>query len=83
MNDTSPEIERTVRELMMKRPGVDRMKMAADMFEAARTMVMASFSYGLTDVEVKDQLCARFYRGEVDVEAFSLALRRNRPQSDR
>lgn len=78
MDDTSPEIKRIVLELMMKRTGVERMKMAAGMFDAARTIAMASFSSQLTDIEVKDQLCARFYRGEVDVDAFSLALRRNR-----
>jgi hypothetical protein len=80
MNDTSPEIERTVRELMMKRSGVERMKMAAEMYDAARAIVISSFSPEVTDIEVRDQLCERFYRGEVDVDAFSRALRRNRLQ---
>ena len=79
MNDTSPEIERKVRELMMKRSGVERVKMASDMFDAARAIIISSFSPDLADIEVKEQLCQRFYRGEVDVDAFSLALRRNRP----
>jgi hypothetical protein len=80
MNDTSPEIERIVRELMMKRSGVERIKIAAAMFDAARTMVLASFPPELAEIEVKDRLCRRFYYGEVDIDAFSLALRRNRRQ---
>ena len=76
MNDTSLEIERTVHELMSKRSGVERMKMAAQMFDAARTLVIASIPPGISDVELKEKLCERFYRGEVDVAAFSLALRR-------
>ena len=76
MNDTSLEIERTVHELMSKRSGVERMKMAAQMFDAARALVIASIPPGISDVELKEKLCERFYRGEVDVAAFSLALRR-------
>jgi hypothetical protein len=75
MNDTSPEVERMVRELMSRRSGVERMRMAAQMFDAARSIVMASFSPRLSADEVKDLLCQRFYRGEVDAVAFSQALR--------
>ena len=78
MNDTSPQIERMVRELMMNRSGAERIKMASDMFDAARTLAMASFSPKLADIEVRAHLCERFYRGDVDVDAFSIALRRNR-----
>jgi len=75
MNDTTPEIERMVRELMSMRTGLDRMKMAAQMFDAARTLVVSSFPSGLSSFEVKDRLCDRFYRGEVNTAAFSSALR--------
>ncbi len=75
MNDTSPEIERMVRELMSRHSGAERMRMAAQMFDAARSLVLASFSPGLSDIEVKELLCERFYRGEVDTAAFSRALR--------
>jgi hypothetical protein len=80
MNDTLPEIERTFRELMMRRSGVERMEMAARMFEAARTIVISSLPSGLPDLEVKVRLCERFYRTEVDVRAFSQALRHNCPK---
>jgi hypothetical protein len=82
MNDTSPEIERMVRELMSRRSGAERMRMAAQMFEAARSMVIASLSPMLSDIEVKHLLCERFYHGEVDGVAFSQALRL-RQQPDR
>lgn len=75
MNDTSPEIERIVRELMSRRSGAERMRMAAQMFDAARSMVMASFSPMLSDIEVKSLLCEKFYHGEVDAAAFGRALR--------
>ena len=66
----------------MKRSGVERMKMAAEMFDAARTMVVASFPPDLAEIEVKDRLCQRFYASEVDTSAFSLALRRNQLQKN-
>jgi hypothetical protein len=75
MNDTTPEIEQMVRDLMSRRSGAERMRMAAQMFEAARSMVMASFPPMLPEVEVKTLLCERFYHGEVDTVAFSRALR--------
>jgi hypothetical protein len=59
MKDTSPEIERMIRELMSQRSGAERMRMAAQMFDAARSLVMASFSSGLSDSEVPHQLCER------------------------
>lgn len=76
VNDTSPEMERRVRELMMNRSGDERLKMASDMFNAARTLVMASLSSQFSELEARVQLCERFYGGEVDVKAFSSALRR-------
>ena len=75
MNDTSPEIERIVRELMTSRSGVERMKMAAGMFDAARAIVIASLSPDLDDIGVRERLCERFYSREADVSAFSFAMR--------
>ena len=76
MNDTKSEIDRKVRELIMSLSGAQRMKIASEMFATARTLVMASFSPGLGTVEAKVRLCERFYSGEVDLDAFSAALRR-------
>ena len=77
MNDTSAEMERKVRELLMQRPGVDRLQMTSDMFDAARTLVMAAFPPGLTEGQVRNMLCQRFYDGEVDVNGFARAVENN------
>ena len=58
----------------MNRSGAERMRMASNMFDAARTLVMASFAPGVDAIGARVQLCERFYGGEVDVEAFSAAL---------
>jgi hypothetical protein len=74
MNDTPPDIQRKIRELTLKRSGAERVKMASDMFEAARTLVIASFAPGLGSLELKMKLCERFYGTEIDLGAFSAAL---------
>jgi len=74
MNDTAPDIQRKFHELTMNRSGAERMKMASDMFDAARTLVIASFAPGLSIMELKLQLCERFYGTEIDLGAFSAAL---------
>ncbi len=70
MNDTSPEIAKLVREMMLARSGEERMLMGSQMFEVARTMILASFPPGLSDIETKRRLCERLYGDEVDVEGF-------------
>jgi hypothetical protein len=42
VNDTVPGIERIFRELLMRRSGEERLRMGAEMFEAARAIVLAS-----------------------------------------
>jgi len=76
VNDTTPEIDQKVRELIMRLSGAQRMKMASDMFATARSLVLASFSRDLSATEAKVHLCERLYSGEVDLEAFSAVLRR-------
>jgi hypothetical protein len=60
---------------MMSRSGVERMKMAAGMFDAARALVIASVPADLDDLAVRERLCERFYGREVDTSAFSSAMR--------
>lgn len=40
--DTSPEAEAIYQELLMKRSGGERVRMACDMFQAARRLILAS-----------------------------------------
>ncbi len=61
MNDTQPEIERLVREKIMARSGEERFVMGAQMFEAARAMICASFPPGLSADETRRRLYERLY----------------------
>ncbi len=61
MNDTSPEVMRMVREKIMARSGEERFLMGAQMFDAAREMILASFPATLSGVEVRQRLFERLY----------------------
>ena len=61
MTDTSPEVARLVREQLMARSGAERFAMGALMFDAARTMMLASFPPGLSELEIRRRLFARLY----------------------
>ncbi|HLA10616.1 MAG TPA: hypothetical protein VJ023_08465 [Pyrinomonadaceae bacterium] len=70
MSDTSPEIAHLLREKLLARSGAERVLMGSRMFDVARAMVLASFPPGLSQAEIKRQLCQRLYGNEVDVDAF-------------
>ncbi len=61
MNDTSPEIAELVRQKLMARSGSERFVMGTRMFDAARTVVLASLSPELSPTELKRQLFQRLY----------------------
>ncbi len=61
MNDTSPEIEKRVREMIMARSGAERLMMGSSMFDAARRVVLASLPKNLPDAELKRRLFERIY----------------------
>ncbi len=61
MTDTSPEIAELVRQKLMARSGSERFVMGARMFDAARTIVLASLPAGLAPDELKRQLFQRVY----------------------
>lgn len=65
MNDTPPEIERLVRERVLARSGAERVRMGAEMFEAARRIILASFPPGLSEDEVRRRLFERVYAEEL------------------
>jgi hypothetical protein len=64
VTDTAPEAERIQWELIMARTPAERFMMGALMFDAARTMVLASFPSGLSPNEVRRRLFDRFYGDE-------------------
>ena len=61
MTDTPPEIAEMVRARLMARSGAERFRMGAEMFEAARRMVLASLPAHLTETERKHRLFERLY----------------------
>jgi len=61
MNDTSPEIERRFRQMIMARSGAERLIMGASMFDAARAIVLASLPKDLSEDELKRRLFERIY----------------------
>jgi hypothetical protein len=44
--------------------------MGSQMFDDARTIVLASFPDGLSELEIKRRLCRRLYGDEVNVDGF-------------
>lgn len=67
---TTPNIAAIVRERLLARSGAERVLMGSQMFDVARTIALASFPPGLSEIETKRRLCERFYGNEVNVEAF-------------
>jgi hypothetical protein len=65
VTDTSPEIERMVRNKIMARSGEERFIMGAEMFESAREMVKASLPRGLSETEQRRLLFKRIYGKEM------------------
>ena len=61
MNDTQPEVENLMREMLMARSGEERLLMGAAMFEAARDMIIASLPEDLPPIEFKRRLFERIY----------------------
>ena len=70
MNDTTPDIAAIVRERLLSHSGAERVVMGSRMFDVARTIALASFPPGLSEIEIKRRLCERFYSNEVNVEAY-------------
>jgi hypothetical protein len=71
MNDTAPSIAALVeRRFAAMTPG-QRVQMAVQMCNTSRQIVMSSFAAGLTPLEKKRQLCARYY-GDLALLAFPL-----------
>jgi hypothetical protein len=61
MTDTPPEIAEMLRARLMAMSGAERFRMGAEMFDAARRMVLASLPADLSETERKRRLFERFY----------------------
>jgi hypothetical protein len=65
MTDTSPEIERMMRDKIMARSGEERFIMGSQMFDSACEMVKASLPKGLAETEQRRLLFKRIYGKEL------------------
>ena len=61
MNDTSPEIERMVRERYAAMDPIQRFLIGVSMFESARAIALASLPAGLSPLDLRRHLCERLY----------------------
>ncbi len=61
MTDTPPEIAEIVRQRLMARSGSERFVMGTRMFDAARSVILASMPCDLSPHELKRQLFQRIY----------------------
>ncbi len=61
MIDTTAKAEKIQSELFSKMTGDERMKIASEMFDTARTLVLASLDKNLNDKEKRKALFLRFY----------------------
>jgi hypothetical protein len=67
VTDTSPEIERMVRNKIMARSGEQRFIIGAEMFDSAREMVKASLPKNLSETEMRRLLFKRIYGKELEI----------------
>jgi len=72
VTDTSPEIERMVRNKIMARSGEERFIIGAEMFESAREMVKASLPKNLSETERRRLLFKRIYGKELKIESYAV-----------
>jgi hypothetical protein len=68
VSDTSPDVERIVRDKVMARSGEERLIMASQMFDSAREMIKASLPEGLSEKEQRRALFERIYGNEINLE---------------
>jgi hypothetical protein len=72
VTDTSPEIERMVRNKIMARSGEERFIIGAEMFDSAREMVKASLPKNLSETERRRLLFKRIYGKELKIESYAV-----------
>ncbi len=61
MNDTNPAVEKKFLAMLMRKSGMERIRMGSGMFDSARSMMLASFPKDLSPQEIRHLLLARTY----------------------
>src|SRR5438132_5179410 len=66
MNDTDPEIERKLFDMIMARSGEERFMMGVRSFDAAREIILASLPKDLPHDELNRRLFERIYGADIE-----------------
>lgn len=66
MHDTTREIEEMVRARYREMTPEERLRIGAEMFDTARTIMLASFPAGLSEREQRKLLAKRLYGDQFD-----------------
>lgn len=67
MKDTTPEIEKLYNQLLMSKSGSERLRMASDMFDSARTLVRSSLkNKNLSSEHLEWEVFLRMYGKDFD-----------------
>jgi hypothetical protein len=68
VTDTAPEAQAMLRELFMKRSGEERVRMACDMFQAARRLILAGLPKELASNSVERRIATfvRMYHNDLE-----------------
>ena len=69
MNDTPPDVRAAFTALLMQRSASERAMMTFDMFDLARTLMVADIRArdpGISDTELRVQIFERTYRSDFD-----------------
>ncbi len=66
MNDTPPFFEYIYRQKIMEKSDEERLTMGSCMFDAAREMVLSSFSQNISPQEKRTRLFLRLYSNDFD-----------------
>lgn len=74
MIDTAPEIEALYREKLMSVSNEERFMMGSRMFDAARTMIIASFPPDISESELRQRLFLRIYGDDFDDKTRQMIL---------
>ena len=77
MNDTSPEMEDVYQNLLMSKSGSERLHMASDMFDFARTLVRSSLKHhNFSKKELEWHVFLRMYENDLDKSTLDKILAR-------
>lgn len=68
VTDTSPEVQAMLQELLKKRSGEERVRMACDMFQSARRLILAGLPKELASSAVERRIATllRMYHDDLE-----------------